>query len=125
MQARSSGRVVILTGAAGGIGRVMSEALLADGHSVAAVDRDADGLDRLAAAAQAAGAAARLLPIVANLFSEADCGRAVEAAINNAGIGMSSIRPDAEARHPTIEELAPQAYARGVAAHEGARFRPH
>ena len=120
MQARSSGRVVILTGAAGGIGRVMTEALLADGHSVAAVDRDAGGLDRLAAAAQAAGAAAQIHPIVANLFSEADCGRAVEAAharfgaieavINNAGIGMSSIRPDAEARHPTIEELAPQAW---------------
>jgi NADP-dependent 3-hydroxy acid dehydrogenase YdfG len=40
-------RVALLTGAAGGIGRVMTRALLDDGHSVAAVDRDADSLERL------------------------------------------------------------------------------
>src|SRR5215469_10257333 len=32
----------------------------------------------------------------------------IEAIINNAGIGMSSIRPDAEARAPDIEELTPE-----------------
>jgi NAD(P)-dependent dehydrogenase (short-subunit alcohol dehydrogenase family) len=32
----------------------------------------------------------------------------VEAVINNAGIGQSSIRPDAEVRHPGIEELRPE-----------------
>ena len=32
--------------------------------------------------------------------------------INNAGIGMSSIRPDAEARHPGIAELTPEIYDR-------------
>ena len=41
MQTRSGGRVVLLTGAAGGIGRAMTAALLADGHAIAAVDRDA------------------------------------------------------------------------------------
>lgn len=39
------GRVVLLTGAAGGIGQVMTEALLTAGHSIAGVDRDAAGLD--------------------------------------------------------------------------------
>src|SRR6266705_5177326 len=114
MQA-DGGRVVLLTGAAGGLGRVMTDALLADGHAVAAVDRDAAGLDRLAALAGAGNAADRLHAVVADLASEAGCRDAVQAArerfgaievmINNAGIGMSSIRADAEARHTGIEEL--------------------
>lgn len=109
------GRVVLLTGAAGGIGAVMTDALLAAGHAVAAVDRDRASLDRLAARHE--GAADRLQPIVADLANEAAChsavaaarGRfgAIEAVINNAGIGMSSVRPDAEARTPGIEELTP------------------
>ena len=41
----SRSRIVLLTGAAGGIGRVMTQALLRDGHCVAAVDRDADWLE--------------------------------------------------------------------------------
>jgi len=110
-------RHVLLTGAAGGIGQVMAAALLADGHSVAAVDRDTAGLERLAARMKDAGAGAHLHPIVADLQSERACETAVEdararfgavdAVINNAGIGMSSIRPDAEARYPGIEELTP------------------
>jgi len=113
---------VLLTGAAGGIGRVMTAALLAAGHAVAAVDRDADGLGKLAALA---GARERLHAIPADLASEAGCAQAavaaqqrlgaIDAVINNAGIGMSSVRPDAEARHPTIEELAPEVYDRFLA----------
>jgi NAD(P)-dependent dehydrogenase (short-subunit alcohol dehydrogenase family) len=116
------GRVVLLTGAAGGIGCIMTQALLAHGHRVAAVDRDAGGLERLAAAAQAGKAGDRVHPIVADLFTAAGCEQAVAAAqqrfgpvdalINNAGIGMSSIRPDAEARHPGIEELTPEIFER-------------
>ena len=119
---KDSARVVLLTGAAGGIGRVMTQALLADGHKVAAVDRDGGGLERLAADAQASGTRDRLHTIVTDLFSAVACAQAVtaahqrfgavEALINNAGIGMSSIRPDAEARHPGIEELTPEIYDR-------------
>ena len=36
----------------------------------------------------------------------------VEAVINNAGVGQSSIRPDAEVRHPGIAELTPEIYDR-------------
>ena len=110
-----TGRVVLLTGAAGGIGRVIAGALLAAGHAVAAVDRDEAALDRLAA--EHKQAKNRLCPIAADLASDAACERAVaaararfgpiEAIINNAGIGMSSVRPDAEARAPGIEELTP------------------
>ena len=107
---------MLLTGAAGGIGRVMTQALLADGHRVAAVDRDAAALERLQALAAANGPAA--CASIADLSQEAACLEAVaaarerfgtvEAVINNAGIGMSAIRPDAEARHPGIEELTPE-----------------
>jgi NAD(P)-dependent dehydrogenase (short-subunit alcohol dehydrogenase family) len=112
-------RVVVLTGAAGGIGRVITAALLADGHAVAAVDRDAAGLQRLAAQS-GTSKEGRLLTLAADLSSEAGCVQAlaqaraelgpIGALINNAGIGMSSIRPDAEARYPDIEELAPDVW---------------
>jgi NAD(P)-dependent dehydrogenase (short-subunit alcohol dehydrogenase family) len=115
-------RRVLLTGAAGGIGKVMAEALLAGGHAIAAVDRDATGLGKLAALP---GARERLHAFTADLASEGGCAQAIDAAqkslgaidavINNAGIGMSSIRPDAEARHPTIEELTPEIYDRFLA----------
>jgi NAD(P)-dependent dehydrogenase (short-subunit alcohol dehydrogenase family) len=115
-------RVVLLTGAAGGIGRVMTEALLADGHSVAAVDRDPAALDRLATLTSARDAAKRLHPILTDLSTPAGCRhaieeargrfRTIEAVINNAGIGMSSVRPDAEVRHPGIEELTPEIWDR-------------
>src|SRR5215475_5838485 len=92
-----NGRAVILTGAAGGIGRVMTAGLLADGHSVAAVDRDTAALERLAELASRQGAADRLHPIAADLQLDKACELAVEAAqrrfggvdavINNAGIG--------------------------------------
>ncbi|MGA8076588.1 MAG: SDR family oxidoreductase [Xanthobacteraceae bacterium] len=117
------GRVVLLTGAAGGIGRVMTEALLAAGHKVAAVDRDQAALERLAARHERAKD--RLHPIVADLAGEAACQSAIaaaharfgaiEALINNAGIGMSSVRPDAEARAPGIEELTPVIWDRFMA----------
>ncbi len=112
-------RAVLLTGAAGGLGRVMTQALLAGGHKVAAVDREFGSLERLK---ELCGGNDRLCVIHADLREEAACLRAieatrerfgtVEAVINNAGIGQSSIRPDAEVRHPGIEELTPEIYDR-------------
>jgi NAD(P)-dependent dehydrogenase (short-subunit alcohol dehydrogenase family) len=112
----ASSRIVFLTGAAGGIGRAMTEALLAAGHAVAAVDRDAKALDQLVA--EHAGSKDRLHPIRADLSTPAGCEAAIAAArarfgaiggvVNNAGIGMSSVRPDAEVRIPGIEELTPE-----------------
>lgn len=110
-----SRRVVILTGAAGGIGRAIAQSLLADGHCIAAVDRDEGALRHLTDEFQEFNAAGRLHTIVRDLGLDKACEEAVdsaarhfgrvEAVINNAGIGVSSIRPDAELRHPTIEEL--------------------
>ena len=108
--------MVFLTGAAGGIGIAMTQSLLAAGHRVVAVDRDAKALDRLLARHDQSKD--RLHPVLADLANAAGCERAlaaararfgaIEALVNNAGIGMSSIRPDAEARAPSIEELTPE-----------------
>ncbi len=113
-------RVVLLTGAAGGIGRAITAALLEAGHIVAAVDRNAAALDDLVS--HHAEDRDRLHPIVADLSSEFGCRHAVDAAgtrlgrleavINNAGIGPSSIRLDAEVRLPAIEELTAEAWDR-------------
>ncbi len=102
---------MLLTGAAGGLGTVMTKALLAQGHAVAAVDRDAAALGRLGAAV----ASDRLHPIAAELSDPAQCADAmarciahfggIDGVINNAGIGMNEVRPDAEKNHPGIEEL--------------------
>ena len=110
-----SRRVVILTGAAGGIGRAIAQSLLADGHCIAAVDKDEGALRQLTDEFQEYNAAGRLHTIVRDLGLDKACEEAVdsaarhfgrvEAVINNAGIGVSSIRSDAELHHPTIEEL--------------------
>jgi NAD(P)-dependent dehydrogenase (short-subunit alcohol dehydrogenase family) len=118
MPYRTDGRVVLLTGAAGGLGTVMAAALLEAGHCVAAVDLDGNALVRLLERLQAPRE--RVLPVPADVSSEDECNAAIEAAVahfgridglvNNAGIGMSSIRPDAETRHPDIEELTPDVW---------------
>lgn len=118
--ADSSSRIILLTGAAGGIGSVMTTALIAAGHRVAALDRNTAALDRLAASLD--GAKERLLLLTADVSIEAECNVAVsktvshfgsiDGLINNAGIGMSSIRPDAETHHPQIEELGTELWDR-------------
>jgi NAD(P)-dependent dehydrogenase (short-subunit alcohol dehydrogenase family) len=111
-----SNRVVLVTGAAGGIGTAITRALIAQGHDVAAVDRDAAGLARLGTVS------GHVFPLMADLASVKDCQDAVaktaqrygriDAVINNAGIGMSALRPDAEANLPGIAELSTEVWDR-------------
>ena len=102
-------RVVLVTGAAGGIGAAITRALIRAGYTVVAVDRDAAGLAKLGAVS------GYIHPLIAELANEAACRDVVAAAvkrygrldavINNAGIGPSSLRPDAELNLPRIDEL--------------------
>jgi NAD(P)-dependent dehydrogenase (short-subunit alcohol dehydrogenase family) len=108
-------RVVLVTGAAGGIGRAITHALIAEGHRVVAVDRDAAALERLKASD-------RIHPLLIDLASEPACREAVasavayfgrlDAVINNAGIGVSSLRPDGEVNLPRIAELTAEVWDR-------------
>jgi NAD(P)-dependent dehydrogenase (short-subunit alcohol dehydrogenase family) len=107
-------RIVLVTGAAGGIGAAITRALIVAGHDVVAIDRNAAGLARLAAAS------AHIYPLTAELADEQQCRDAVAAAakhyqridgvINNAGIGVSSLRPDGELNLPSIEELTAEVW---------------
>jgi NADP-dependent 3-hydroxy acid dehydrogenase YdfG len=63
-------KVAILTGAAGGIGRAMTRALLAAGVRVAGVDRDRDPLEALAASAREQGKGGDLLTVQMDLASD-------------------------------------------------------
>jgi NAD(P)-dependent dehydrogenase (short-subunit alcohol dehydrogenase family) len=119
-----SGRVAVVTGAAGGIGRVLAEALLAEGAGVAALDVNADGLAALRSGVPAE-AGNRLLACTTDISDYAACRRAVDEAIaglgglhiliNNGAIGLGSIRADHQQVPIGIEEIVPQMWARFVA----------
>jgi len=108
-------RVALVTGAASGIGLAITRALFAEGHSVVALDRDATALAKLETSA-------RLHSIMLDVSSEAACKEAVastvarfgriDAVINNAGIGPSSLRPDAEKNLPRVDELTSEIWDR-------------
>ena len=118
------GKVAIVTGAAGGFGRVIVEALLAGGAGVTAIDVDADGLAHVRKAASAA-TRARLLTQKLDIADYAACERAVaetiqtlgglHIVINNAAIGMGAIRADHMIRPVGIEEITPEMWQRFVA----------
>lgn len=89
-----AGKVVVVTGAAGGIGRVAAARFAAEGASVVAVDLPGDGVDETVRQIEAAGGTARSVP--ADVTDEAQVANYVAAAVqafggvdvlfNNAGI---------------------------------------
>jgi NAD(P)-dependent dehydrogenase (short-subunit alcohol dehydrogenase family) len=100
-----AGKVVAITGGAGGFGRALTRRFVEAGALVASLDVTAEGVEALTAEMQRLGnAAGSFLPLVADVTDPVSCRAAVEAVVgrfgridalvNNAGLGMSRIRPD-------------------------------
>ena len=109
---RLSGKVAIVTGAAGGIGRVLVQALVAEGAKVAALDvrepsKDSGGLF-----------------VRADIADYSSCEKAVAQTlsalgglhilVNNAAIGLGAIRADHEKTPIAIDEIGPALWQRFI-----------
>ena len=98
------GRVVLVTGAAGGLGAALCWRYAAAGARIAAMDLDAEKLDTLVAAMRAAGA--EVLALAGDITDADACRAAVEQTtvhfgaldglINNAGISARSLLQDTD-----------------------------
>lgn len=104
MSARDyAGKVVVVTGAAGGLGRALCERFAAVGAHVAMLDLDGGAVRRACEQLTAAGNA-RAIGIACDVTDEAACKRAMQAVkdafggidvlINNAGIAHRSLLSD-------------------------------
>ena len=92
------GKVVVITGAAGGLGRALAGAFAGAGARIAALDRDAAGVEALAAELRAEGRQA--LGLACDVTDAGACARAmdevmrswgqIDVLINNAGISHRS-----------------------------------
>ena len=124
MSGTLNGKVVILTGAAGGFGCVLVRALLDEGAKVAALDIDKTGLAGLKESLPDE-AARRLSTRVVDISDPDACVDAVASAIdhfggvhiliNNAGMGMGAFRADCLERLVGINEITPEMWQRFVA----------
>ena len=126
-------KVVLLTGAAGGLGAAMAEALAGDGHRLALADRDEKRLQALTNRLWQRYGDGVLLPLALDLTDEEACAEAVgrtaehfgrlDILVNNAGIGMSTLRPDYHLRPLAgLSEVSVEDWRRFVAVHATAPF---
>lgn len=115
-------KVVIVTGAASGIGLAMTEALIEAGHEVVAVDRNASALGKLTTWAKGRMGS---VEAIATDLAQPDSfalvtgttlvryGR-IDALVNNAGIGQASVRAG-ERRPIRFWETTPEQWNRFIA----------
>lgn len=115
-------KVVVLTGAAGGFGRVLTEAFLAAGAKVAALDVSEQGLDQLAVLANGSS---NLITRRTDIGNYADCEAAtaevqrkfsaVDVLINNGAMGMGVFRDDHMTNLVSLDEIDPDTWNRFAA----------
>ncbi len=118
-------QVAIVTGAASGLGRAMTLGLLTAGIDVAGVDRNADGLADVAAAARERQACGAFYAVGADLADPAVFDRVVagvlgrfgriDVLVNNAGIGQSGVRADQRRNPIRFWEATPEQWSRFLA----------
>lgn len=114
-------RHILVTGGANGIGKEIVKSLLANKHTVSVTDYDDHALNSMTSDLSK-NEANRLHRIRSDLSTADGCIAAVDEAvskasildgvINNVGIGVSSIRDDAERNHPKISEITIETWER-------------
>ena len=114
-------RIALITGAAGGIGQALARAFVGAGLRVALCDTSKDALlrlhrelgpDRTIALPMDVSDPASCRDSVARTV--ADFGR-LDVLVNNAAVGMSTVREDHMRRVVQIEDIAPELWARFMA----------
>lgn len=126
------GKVALVTGAAGGIGRALVRAFVESGLSVGASDVDRAGLSRL----EAEFGRERVLAVPTDIAEYASCVASAERVathfnglhilVNNAGLGMGLVREDHFARRVQIEDIRPEVWQKIVAVNlTGGFFMAH
>jgi len=118
-EGRLAGRVAIVTGAGGDIGRAIVAAFVAEGALVAAADIDAEAA-RITAAASGAE---RVLALACDVADEASAGAAVAAALARFGalhilVNNAAVFP----AHATVVTLDPADWNRAFAVNVGGAF---
>lgn len=117
-----SERVIVVTGAAGGIGSAVVRALLSDGASVVAADVSQTSLSVLVQDLETIGHSERLLDVETDVSDSEACARLIEETVarfgridglvNNAALGMGLVRMDHMSNLVGIEELDPHIWDR-------------
>ena len=125
MSMEVEGKVAIVTGAAGGIGREFVRGLLGAGAYVAALDIDEAGLEAVAANHREEAAAGRLFTRRTDIASYEECEAAaaktreslggLHILVNNGAMGLGVIRMDHMTSLVEIHEVDPEVWDRFVA----------
>lgn len=106
------GAVAVVTGAASGLGRAIVQELAALGARAAALDRDRDGLETLAA--ESAAGAPALLAIGCDVTDRAACERAIEQAAQHFGRIDLLVANAGISHHSPLARTAPEVIRRVV-----------